>query len=212
MQNSVQKGFTLIELMVVITIIGLLSAALITSLSGPQQVAQQAVDEINLRWHYGQLIRFKQQFGHFPREEGHNFVLAPWVYGIVEHTEANRDRYFSAALSNDAHMLDLKSQPVEEIWKSFDSLSSKDTHFAGRRKQGRRRMTSGKAPLMCTDNEGGNTYHNGTVLVLMGDGTVKKMPRIPDQLRYGAPEDPDIPFTMPVGPESPHPMLAKMRR
>ena len=73
-------------------------------------------------------------------------------------------------------------------------------------------MNSGKEPLMCTDNEGGNTYLNGTVLVLMGDGTIEEMPRIPDQLRYGAPEDPDIPFTMPVGPDSPHPLLAKMRK
>ena len=134
------------------------------------------------------------------------------MYGIVEHTEANRDKYFSAALGNDAYMLELKSRPVEEIWKSFDSITSEDTHFAGRRRGGRRHMNSGKEPLMCTDNEGGNTYHNGTVFVLMGDGTVKTMPRIPDQLRYGAPEDPDLPFTMPVGPDSLHPLLVKMRR
>ena len=134
------------------------------------------------------------------------------MYGIVEHTEANRDRYFSAALSDDEYVLDLKSQPVEEIWKSFESITSEDTHFAGRRKRGRRHLLTGSEPLMCTDNEGGNTYPNGMVLVLMGDGTVKRMPRIPDQIRYGAPADPDIPFTMPVGPNSPHPSLAKMRK
>lgn len=213
MRPHVQNGgFTLIELLVVIGIIGLLSAALLSSLAAGRRASQQMVDQLNLKWHFTQLLTFERQFGHFPRESGPDFVLAPWVYGIVEHTKANRDRYFSAALGNDDWMLEIKSRPVDEIWKDFDEINSEDTHFAGLGKGRRRHMHSGKQPLMCTDNEGGNTYLDGLVLVLMGDGTVERMPRIPDQLRYGAPSDPDVEFTMPIGEDSPHPVLARMEK
>ena len=112
----------------------------------------------------GFLVSIDYEEGDFVDAGDLLYTIDPDEYAArVERAKANRDRYFSAALVNDDHMLDLKSRPVEQIWKSFDSITSADTHFAGRRRGGRRHMSSGKEPLMCTDNEGGNTYLNGTV-------------------------------------------------
>ncbi len=210
--HRLQGGYTLIELLVVIGIIALLAAALLGPIVGVQTQAHKTADQMALRWHYSQLELYRAQRGHYPRQEGHKFVLAPWVEGVVEHTEANRDRYFSAALGDDAHIIDLRSRPVDEIWKSFDKITSLDTHFAGRSLDNRRRMMSGKEVWMATDNEGGNTYLDGSVLLLRGDGSVKEVPRIPDQIKFGAPSDPDVEYSMEVGPASPHPDLRKLRR
>ncbi len=131
---------------------------------------------------------YRAQHRHYRRQEGHKFVLAPWIEGIVEHTEVNRDRHFSAAFGDDAHIIDLHSRPV-------DGITSLDTHFAGRSLANRRRMMSGREVWMSTDNEGGNTYLDGSVSLLRGDGSVKEVPRIPEQIKFGAPSDPDVEYT-----------------
>ena len=108
-------------------------------------------------------------------------------------------------------MIDLREQDIDEIWPDFDSVSSADTHFAGRALGNRRHMMSGRESWMATDNEGGNTYQDGSVLMLYGDGVVKELTRN-KQTKFGAPSDPRKPFTMTVGETSLHKDLRKLRR
>lgn len=205
-------GFTLIELMVVITIIALLSVAIIPNITGSIGVAQRTADTATLKWHHAALLSYKLRYKSLPRQGGHKFVLAPWIRGSVERTEANRERYFSSAIDSDTHVYDLRELSPEETWKDFDTLTSLDTHFAGRAREGRRHMNSGKEIWMATDNEDGNTYRDGTVLMLFGDSTVRECLRDPHQLAIGAPADLDVEYSLDVGPNSPHPDLRKLRR
>lgn len=212
MKKPTPDGFTLIELMVVITIIALLSVSLIGPINNVLLAAKKTADTANLHWHYSVLRSYELRHKRLPTQGGHKFVLAPWISGTVEHTEANRDRYFSKALDSDAHVLDLMDKSEDDIWKDFDSVSSLDTHFAGRAREGRRHMNSGREIWMATDNEGGNTYRDGSVLLLFGDNTVKEIRRDPDQIKLGAPADIDVEYTLEVGPNSPHPDLRKLRK
>lgn len=206
------RGFTLIELLVVMAILSLLAAALIPYLIGAQLAAAKTYDRLSLRFHYAALLDYEKRYGHLPVESGHEFVLAPWVKGVVEHTETNRDRYFSAALTDDPRRIALQNESIDEIWRALESTSSEDTHYAGRSKESRRRMRSGREIWLATDNEGGNVYSDGCVLALYGDGTVREIYRDPQMLKYGAPTEHVEGYEIDVGPDSPHPDLRKLRR
>jgi hypothetical protein len=68
-------------------------------------------------------------------------------------------------------------------------------------------FTSGFEPLLATDNEHGNTYRDGTVLVLYGGGAVRPISRddVPE-----ARGDPD--YVIEVGPDSPVADLRKLAK
>ena len=205
-----QQGFTLIELLVVIGIISLLAVALLPQVIEGKTAANMAADQANLRWHYATFMNYKNKMTHYPKGGGHEFILRPWVEGMVEHTEQNFDRYFSPQEDGDERKDELKAD-VESIWKSVDDLTSEDTHYAGRAAEHKRRMFSGKEIWMATDNEFGGTYPDGTIIVLMGDGATKKLLRA-KQLKEYYPEDIDEEFVFEVGPNSPHKGLAKLEK
>ncbi len=206
-----RSGFTLIELLVVILIIGLLVVALFPNITGSLDSARKTADEANLRWHHQNLLRYKGAYKSFPTKGGHKFVLAPWVRKVVEHTPQNRDRYFSPDQQPSEYIAELKALPAEEIWKDFDSLNSEDTDYAGRAgRYMRGDLYSGKEPLMANDNEFIRAYEDGTIIVLMGDGTTRRLLWDVELAEYGYPADADDSFIYPVGPESEHPMLQKL--
>ena len=62
-------------------------------------------------------------------------------------------------------------------------------------------------PLLATDNEHGNTYDDGSVLVLYGNGAVRTIYRedVPE-----AAGDPD--YVIEVGPNSDVPELRKLKK
>ena len=207
MKNS-QQGFTLIELLVVIGIISLLAVALLPQVIEGKTAANMAADEANLRWHYQTFLNYKNKMKRYPKGGGHQFILRPWVEGMVEHTEQNFDRYFSPQEEGDERKDELKETlGVENIWKSVDDLSSEDTHYAGRAVEHKRRMFSGKEIWMATDNEFGSTYPDGTIIVLMGDGATRQLQRAKELKEWG-PEDVDEEFTFEVGPNSPLDLLS----
>ena len=207
-----QQGFTLIELLVVIGIISLLAVALLPQVIEGKTAANMAADEANLRWHYQTFMNYKNKMKRYPKGGGHVFILRPWVEGMVEHTEQNFDRYFSPQEEGDERKDELKEEiGVESIWKSVDDLTSEDTHYAGRATEHKRRMFSGKEIWMATDNEFGNTYPDGTIIVLMGDGATRQLQRA-KELKEFFPEDVDEEFTFEVGPNSPHQGLAKLEK
>ncbi|MCB9885224.1 MAG: type II secretion system protein [Planctomycetes bacterium] len=171
------SGFTLIELMIVISIIGLLTAALLPRIRDSQVMAYITSDCANLQWQHGTLVTYKNKVGWLPGQDGHRFVLAPWVEGIVEHTEENFDRYFTPGRrENDATWISLRPSVQRGVdpWPSLAGVTSADTSYAGRSKA---HMTSreagGNEAWLADDNEGGCSHADGTVNVLFYGGTVR---------------------------------------
>jgi prepilin-type N-terminal cleavage/methylation domain-containing protein len=211
MKNDPRAGFTLIELMVVIGILGLLIAVLTPRLLESQRSAEIFADQAQLKnFHYPNLFEAKKRYK-LPDGGGHKFVLWPWVNRVCDRTEANRDKFFLPnKTKDDPRWAELSEQDPKQIWNSFDELRSDDTHYAGRAKSEFRNMWSGEEPLIADDNEYGNSFDDGTINVLLANGSVKELTRAEDLAQWW--DEGDEGFVFPVGPQSQHPLLKKLEK
>ena len=171
-----QSGFTFIELLIVIGILGLLVACAAPAAFGSQTAANVAADKFNLSWHTQQLELYKLQNKRgLPSEGGHKFVLATW--SIVDKTEENFDRYFTPGRrDNDPDYRELRAriERGEKVWEDLKSTTSLDTHYAGRAREHLQSATRGEdEALMADDNEGAWSHADGTVNVLFYGGYVR---------------------------------------
>lgn len=212
--NRKSQGFTLIELLVVITIIALLSVALLPNVLGSQMTANKLADQKNLEWHYLTIQMYKAQHsGKYPRYGGHRFIFDPWVRGVVAHTDEHRDRYFSpqAIAKRDPRHTELMEEDVKTIWKDFADISTEDTNYAGLAREHKRLIDRPDTIIMATDNEDGNIYPDGVVIVLFASGGTKQLKRDPDFMKYDYSSDVDeVDEVIEVGPNSRHPGLQKL--
>ncbi len=67
MRKKLTGGFTLIEMMVVIVIVGLLATVLIVSFAGKDDKAKKKVTEANIEQISSQIEEFKLDHGQYPR-------------------------------------------------------------------------------------------------------------------------------------------------
>lgn len=212
MRMASQRGFTLIEILVVITILGLLMAVILPNVLGASVRANQHMDRVNLTQIFGFMQEYKAKYaGKMPGSGGHKFLLLPWTENVISKTEKNRDHYFNPSLRPaDPYYEELAKQEVATIWKRKEDLSSQDTHYAGRSEKTKMTMGNAGEPWAANDNENGRSWDDGTIHVLMSDGTVKVLDRNA-LAEFGWQAD-DNEFVYPVGPDSPHPLLQKLER
>ena len=64
--NKKQKGFTIVELLIVIVVIGILAALVITTFTGIQQKARDTERETDIKALYGQVEAYYAQNGKYP--------------------------------------------------------------------------------------------------------------------------------------------------
>jgi prepilin-type N-terminal cleavage/methylation domain-containing protein len=211
MKNN-HVGFTLIELLVVMSILSLLVVALLPMLATGQTEANKTADAANLRWHFQGFTAYKIQYRYPPRRGGSQFIIDPWVRRIVPRTKDSIDRYFSPTQAGDERWRELKEETeLKDVWRDLDDITSEDTSYAGRARAHKKGMERSEQAWMASDNEGMNHYEDGTIMVLMSDGIVRRLKRDPDLIDHGWPEgEDDQDFVYPVGPESPHPLLRKL--
>jgi len=96
----VRFGFTLLEMMVVIMIIGILSTALIVQLPEMLDNAKLTASEANMKNIFLSLQTYQANHqGNWPRSSGIRFLLTPWKEKMIEHTEAKANMFFSPAES-----------------------------------------------------------------------------------------------------------------
>ncbi len=208
-------GFTLIELMVVMGIIGALAAVLSGVLGGSQVAANQAMDVVQLRTHSSWLKIFQNKHGDgLPAEDGHRFVLATWTSGIFHHAEEEVDAYFSPGCrDNDPDYLAARGEMEmgRDPWPTLARVSSRDTHYVGRAKAHLVTARRGGQFLMATDNEGGFwRWEDGTVNVLLSNGRVRSYSYQDLDKRFAlGRKDPDV-AVVTFGPASPIPECRKL--
>ena len=204
MKRNPAAGFTLIELLVVIGILSVLMVALLPAVLEGQREADVFADKANLKWHYDQHTIYRNRKHKLPPDGGHKFVLAPWVMGVCDHTEENRDRFFTPGIAqDDPRWGELSELDPREIWQSFDELSQDDTHYAGRASEHYKTMRrSGNEAIMA------NVLPNGTVNVLMSSGSIRTLEPQDELKDFVDPDDPD--YTVDVGPDSPVELLQKL--
>jgi len=213
MKNN-PSGFTLIELLVVMSILSLLVVALLPMLATGQIEANKTADAANLRWHYQGFTAYKIQYKRLPRHGGSQFILMPWVRRIAPRSKDSIDRYFSPTQSGDERWVELKEDmELKDVWPRVEDITSQDTSYAGRARNHKRGMDRAEQAWMASDNEGMNHYEDGTIMVLMSDGVVRRLSRDPDLVKHGWPEGEDDPdYVYPVGPDSPHPLLNRLEK
>ncbi|MFT4514978.1 MAG: prepilin-type N-terminal cleavage/methylation domain-containing protein [Planctomycetota bacterium] len=207
-------GFTLIELMVVIGIIGALAAVLMGAIGGSQLAANVTADGVQLRTHAAWFKLYERKHGGgLPMENGHRFVLATWTSELFHHAEEELDVYFSpGARDNDPDYRAARDEMEvgRDPWPTLAKVSSRDTHYAGRAKAHVALARRGGQFLMATDNEGLWRWEDGTVNALLSSGRIRSYSYQDLAKRFGiGPMDPAAPIAT-YGAASPIPECRKL--
>lgn len=78
--KSNQKGFTIVELLIVIVVIGILAALVITTFTGIQQKGRNTERTTDIKALHGQIEAFYAQNGYYPSlDDMNNVTSATWV-------------------------------------------------------------------------------------------------------------------------------------
>lgn len=207
MKRAVSAGFTLIELLVVIGILSVLMVVLIPAVLEGRATADIAADRANLNWHASMWQIYQGKKGlPMPPGGGCKFVLAPWVNGVCQKTEENRDRFFTPGLERlDVRYGELLEIPVDEIWTSFEEITSADTQYAGLRAPFYRNLRDGNSAVISNDNEFGPAFEDGSINVLMANWATRNLQPAGQLKEYWDETDPN--FYIEVGPNSNVPLL-----
>jgi len=205
LRNSIKAGFTLLEMMVVILIIGVLAAVLLPNVFEAMGTAKTSACEMNMRRLYELLIQYKiKNKDQFPRDEGQKFILRLWGDRVCEHTEQNARRFFCVEDPLESYVAVETGETFQEYLESWkdagpDFISYAGFTSGGDRKEARKLLRKGNTTIVAC----GHLSHRDTVVYMTANGDVHRL-KVSDLLEDGLLTEADIEDQyLPLGPSSP---------
>lgn len=208
--RGVRAGFTLLEMMVVIGIIGVLAAFLIPNIQDAMSNASVAAEQGNMREVYNWMAIYKNNNKQsWPTESGQKFLLQLWKKGTCERSEKNAKRFFSAAENYGDHMANRGLSPddmdVIDYLSDWDAIGPGYINYAAFDPQGeptlRRKLKT--APGSVTILANATFSHRNAIVYMTADGEVRSL-NIQELLDEGILTEEDIASgIVPVGMSSP---------
>lgn len=182
--NPLQSGFTLLEMMIVIMIIGILSTFLVVSAPGWLDKANMTASEANMKRIHGTLLEYQSNHnGSWPRERGQRFFLKPWKDGMVEKVEQQAKMYFSPSepFGDIIYMAGLEEDDIDivEYLDDWDAIGPLYTSYAGFDHGGDRALIADlrKNPGSTAIISDAHMIHRTALLYMTADGVPHRMLR-----------------------------------
>lgn len=211
---SLRAGFTLLEMMVVIGIIGLLSAFLVPNIMDAMARASVTAEKANMNELYRWLTMYKDSNNQsWPTATGQKFILQIWKDGTVERSEKNAKRFFSAGENSTEYLATLGVDPNEisviDYLTDWDGMVPGSINYAAFDPQGdntlRRKLRT--APGSVTIVANATFAHRNAIVYMTADGEVHEL-NIQNLLDEGVLTQEDVDLgIVPVGMGSPIPEL-----
>jgi len=177
--HAFRAGFTLLEMMVVIGIIGLLSAFLLPTVVESLGSATVAADEANMRELHRWLVMYQTaNNGNLPTESGQKFILKLWKDSTIERSAKNAKRFFSAGEGYDSYTgLSPDEFPVEDYLTDWDSIGPGYINYAAFDPQGdrslRRKLKTNASKVTIVANA--TFAHRNDIVYMTADGEVHRL-------------------------------------
>lgn len=204
-KNPLRAGFTLLEMMVVILIIGVLAAVLAPNVFEALGTAKTSACEMNMRRLYELLVQYKiKNNDRFPQDEGQKFILKLWGDGVCEHTEQNARRFFCPNEPIDAYVATESGESFDEYlneWKDAgpDFISYAGFTSGGDRKEARKLLRKGNTTIVAC----AHLTHRDSIVFMTANGDVHRL-KVAELVDEGLLTEDDIEEQfIPLGPSSP---------
>ncbi len=171
-----QRGFTLVELMVVIAIIAAIVALVLPTLGGARDRAKAVECSVNLKEIYGTINLYKGELNHYPSASGVRFFLQPWERKIIENDSKYAKIYVCPGDENLLQMIEGDYSFVAEQLEDLDHFDSEYTSYAGRNQKDYPMDFNKRASqLIVSDDDEMGLNHRTLVNVLYLDGIIDKV-------------------------------------
>ena len=179
---AIRRGFTLLEMMIVIMIIGILSSFLVVMVPEMLDNANMTASEQNMKRIYSGLMLYQSNHnGQWPKDSGQKFFLRPWKDGMFEKTESNAKMFFSPSESfedvlrfNDMEEEDIT---IVEYLNDWDAIGPGYTSYAGFDAGGDREVFRQlkRNPGSTTIVSDAHMVHRFAMIYMTGDGVSHRM-------------------------------------
>ena len=170
------QGFTLLEMMVVIMIIGILSTSLVVMVPEFIDRAQMAASEKNMRDVYAGMLMYQEDHnGSWPRDDGQRFFLRLWKDRYLDRTEKNAQKFFSPRDGFNNYIPEGVS--VEEYLDDWDNIGPSTTSYAGFNSGGDRllRRKLVKDPGNTVIMSDAYLVHRNSIVYMTADGATHRL-------------------------------------
>ncbi len=196
MSAKSESGFTLIEILVVVAIIGVLMVVLLPRVTNIRDRSNSTACQVNLQHQYQEIELYRQRFNHLPTASGVKFLGELWKSGMIEH-DVKETKLFMCP--GDQDLLQKQNgdhvgrDAVFEALNDYETLTSEYMSYACRNmKECKLDFSKPASQLLVSDDDEDAPNHKFNVNCLYLDGSVDSVDikEFPDEIIIIGPESP----------------------